>query len=448
MEKLTVEQKFAKVLIDLRAIRPFYSALYESIDKIESTQTPTMGVDSHNLYYNNDFVDSKEYPELLFIVLHELAHISLMHAYRGNGKNTTLFNVAADLVINRMLGDEFGIEPGKTSNQFNIKMPMNILYSSEVSLDEDSTEALYYKFLNQASKNGYNSNGVGTFVIDNTDGNGNAGNGGNKESESKDISNGDGEESHMKDNDTVVIVDKDTGEFVDTGEDASSKEYNAKKVLSNAKVKVEMSSKSAGTGSSRLEVFVKELLKSRIDWRKLLKRYCVSLHNSDMSFSRPDKRFSYQSAIYPGQVETDESYLKDIKIAIDTSMSVSDTDLKYILGQINDIIKQYKTTAELICWDADVQSTYSMSDVIDIYKHGLLGRGGTDAGSIFRYFDSKKCKVAPKLTLVFTDGYFDTSMFNPKWNRKYKDTIWVMTRDYNKSYIPPFGKLAIAKFED
>ena len=167
---------------------------------------------------------------------------------------------------------------------------------------------------------------------------------------------------------------------------------------------------------------------------------------SDTSFAMPDKRMSYQSCIYPGQAINESFELKDIKVAIDTSGSITETDLRYILGQIYDISKYFKIDAELLCWDTAIEKAYSIKDISNILKNGLAGGGGTDASCVFEYFDSKKCKKKPEVTLVFTDGYVSLSR-NPKWNKKYKNTIWVMTRDYNENFKPDFGKIAVAKFD-
>lgn len=46
---------------------------------------------------------------------------------------------------------------------------------------------------------------------------------------------------------------------------------------------------------------------------------------------------------------------------------------------------------------------------------------------------------------MFTDGYIP-DLENYKWKNKYKNTIWIMTKDYNEKFKPPFGKLAFAEF--
>lgn len=460
--KLDINQKFAKLLIDLRKVRPFYSAVYECIDKIETETVPTAAVNGKELLYNKEFLDSLDYPEFAFVVLHELGHISLMHVSRGSGKDPNIWNVACDLVVNKLLAEEFNISPGhkNTINGVTISMPRNALYNAKLNTDKDFTEALYEQLRKQANKNGYNKNGVGKFKLPGKNGSSDSGNNGDPGNDDGEGSSGnimdklfgpkkDSKQSRMANGgNSVIINSQDTTDLISEGIDKNQQEYEERRVLTSAQTKLEMNSSSheIGDAACGMQRLVAEMLKSRLDWRKLLKKYCRMARTSDTSFAMPDKRMSYQSCIYPGQAINESFELKDIKVAIDTSGSITETDLRYILGQIYDISKYFKIDAELLCWDTAIEKAYSIKDISNILKNGLAGGGGTDASCVFEYFDSKKCKKKPEVTLVFTDGYVSLSR-NPKWNKKYKNTIWVMTRDYNENFKPDFGKIAVAKFD-
>ena len=79
---LTVEQKFAKIMLELRILRPFYSAVYEVMEKIESESCKTVGVTTDKMVYNYEFINNCKFDEMVFIMLHEIAHIALMHVAR------------------------------------------------------------------------------------------------------------------------------------------------------------------------------------------------------------------------------------------------------------------------------------------------------------------------------------------------------------------------------
>lgn len=424
-EKLTVEQKFAKVLLNLRDIRPFYSAVYEVMDKTASSTLPTMGVTTDTLYYNRDYVDTIPFSQLLFVVLHEIGHIALKHVARRENRDPVLWNVACDLFVNATLADEFNITPGpdRTINGITISMPLGSLYSKNISTKENYVEEIYENLLQQSNTNGYKQTGSGQFEIS-----GKKNNGGQP---------------------TVISISNKNFnlDLSDLGEDQAEKDEKSDKIVSSALVRVEMSGTNYSKDTSGLIFQVTKMLESYVDWRKLLKRYLVKATTSDSSFSKPDKRMLYTKAIYPGQVADELNHLKNVKVCIDTSGSISDTDIQYFFGQVFGLTKQFKIEAELIYWDAEVQSVGEFTDFKEFSRVEVSGRGGTDPSVVFDYFDSKKCKNKPIVTLMFTDGYFNTDSITEKQRKRYKDTIWVMTRGYNKQFKQPFGKKTIAVFK-
>ena len=207
-----------------------------------------------------------------------------------------------------------------------------------------------------------------------------------------------------------------------------------------------MNSQHYGNNAGGLYAIVNKMRKSELDWRKLLRKYLITASSKDSSFLKPDKRMYYQKAIYPGQ-QTEEVYqLKGVKVCIDTSGSISDSDIEYFCGQVYDLTRKFQVDAELIYWDTSVESTGEFTGYKEFERIDIVGRGGTDPKVVFDYFDSKKCKVKPIVTLMFTDAYFSTSGINQRQRKKYKDTIWIMTRNHDKSFEPPIGKKALAKF--
>ena len=422
-EKLTVEQKFAKVLLNLRDIRPFYSAVYEVMDKAESSSIPTMGVSTDTLYYNREYVDTIPFSQLLFVVLHEIGHIALKHVARRENRDTVLWNVACDLFVNATLADEFKLTPGsdKTVNNITISMPIGGLYSPNISTKDNYVEEIYETLLDQSNTNGYKENGIGQFTI--------------------------GDDRNNKKSTVITISNKRFNiDLCDHGEDQAEKDEKSDKVVSSALVRVEMSGKNYSNESSGLIFQVTQMLESYVDWRKLLKRYLAKATTSDSSFSKPDKRMLYTRAIYPGQLEDELNHLKNVKVCIDTSGSISDTDIQYFFGQVFKLTKQFKVEAELVYWDAEVQSVGNFKDFKEFRRVEVSGRGGTDPSVIFNYFDSKECKNKPIVTLIFTDGYFNTDGITERQRKKYRDTIWIMTRDHNRQFKQPFGKKTIARY--
>lgn len=55
------------------------------------------------IYFNPDFLNSLSTDEVVFVLLHELLHITLDHLGRKNKRNHKKFNIAADVVVNDIL---------------------------------------------------------------------------------------------------------------------------------------------------------------------------------------------------------------------------------------------------------------------------------------------------------------------------------------------------------
>jgi N4 gp25-like protein len=434
-DKLNAEDKFAKALNDLRRIRPFYSALYESLERVENNSISTMGVSTRQMVYNREFIEKLSFAEFMFVNLHEIGHVALMHVSRRGNRNPEIWNIAADLYVNKLLANEFHTEPEKVDQSNPIKFLSGALYCSTVDLDKDSTEDIYESIMNNLKKQGFTNtdSDIGKeFEIEYT--------GNNMQVYSK--------------YETFKQKIKVAGCADDILDNSSSsqteKEDENNRILYEAKTRSDMQkSKMAGRQSSLMEKYVDEIIASHVDWRKLLRRYCIKATSNDSTFSSPDKRMLYQNAIYPGHYLEESNIIKGVKICFDSSGSISDTDIAHYFGQVKDLLSKFKIESEVLYWDTKVVSLGNIEKIKELIVHPVIGGGGTDPSCIYSYFDSKNCKVKPVVTLVFTDGYILSLEQNDscyKWKKRYKDTIWVMTEDSNDNFNPPFGTVTYAKY--
>lgn len=417
MDRLSVEDKLAKAIIKLRAIRPFYSAIYESLEKIESDAIGTIGVSTNKLIYCRDFIDELPFEEFMFITLHECAHVALLHSARLQKKDKILYNKACDLYVNKLLSEEFNILPGQTNEQYNIKFPYSGQFTNSLDTDKDYVEAIYEELVKQGKQNGYFEKKTGSYYF---------------------TYKGSGYGAPWED---TISLESNDSDLVDNGKDPIEQEFEAKKVVNDAKTKYEMLNKGIGTNSDRLKLLVDEMLKSKVDWRKLLRRYCIKATSSDTSFMSPDKRMYYQNAIYPGQSQDVSNTIKGIKVCFDVSGSISEEELGQFYYQVYDILKKFNVQAELICWNTEITTTGDFKTFEDFKNFEIEGSGGTNQNCIFEYFDSKKCKIKPIVTLIFTDGYIPNIKTDKlsAWKRKYKDTIWILSKNSIKDFKPEFG---------
>lgn len=409
---MTIAHKMARVIIDLRKIRPFYSAVYETIEKIEVTdnQIFTMAVSSDKLMYNPQFVNSISYEEFLYNICHEIAHIALMHVLRRQNRDKIIWNLACDYYVNKLITEEFELIPETKiyNSQFNIAFCHDDLYDDTIDIEVDTCESIYERLLEE-----YNS-------------------------ETEPLSKVKTNRQVIPNNYTPDLVD-------DTGDCSIPKmqlEQITSEMISKALVNAEIiGSNGIGKTSSILDRHVRKIVKGKIDWKKILRKYLKSATLTDNSFSRLDKRYIYADRIVAGQIEDEKKKIEGIKICIDASGSVSDEDLAVFLGQVWKMCKQFKVTAEVIYWDTLITSKGSFKGYKEFERVNQIGGGGTDPACLFEYFSSKECKIKPIVTIIFTDGYLGKNFDIPQNKRKYKDTIWILNEKGNKKFKPSFGKV-------
>lgn len=146
-----------------------------------------------------------------------------------------------------------------------------------------------------------------------------------------------------------------------------------------------------------------------------------------------------------GKVPADPDSLKGVYVCIDTSGSISDTDLNEMLGIIKATLKKYQITGHVLYWDTNVAAIGEFHDEKSLVAARRLaaGGGGTDPECVFRYLKSNACKEKAHLVIMVTDGYFGRNIKkeNPKM---FGDVLWLITtgrEDYLR-FEPPFGKKA------
>jgi predicted metal-dependent peptidase len=126
----------------------------------------------------------------------------------------------------------------------------------------------------------------------------------------------------------------------------------------------------------------------------------------------------------------------DVCVAIDTSGSISEQDLKDFLSEVKGIMESYdEYKIRVITWDTDVYNPaeYSNENMEDITEYQPGGGGGTDPHCVWEWL--KENDIEPKKLIMFTDFCFFG--WRPDEVKDYCDTVWVIKG--NKDAEPEFG---------
>ena len=355
---------------------------------------PTAATDGRTFWYNSQFIQRLSLKECEFLFGHEVLHVVYDHLGRRNDREPVLSNIAADYCVNSDLIDQ-GIGTRITA--------VPILYDKKYR--GWSYEEVYDDLYKNAEK--INIKELAKQLLD----------------------------EHLEEG--------------EGGGDGDSEEGNGRPKLSKAEQKairdevkdaILQAARSCGAGElpEGVKRMIKEMTESVIDWRELLLQQIQSTIKSDFSWSRPNRRSWHMDAVLPG-MKPGETV--DVCIAIDTSGSIGEEELKIFLGEINGIMESYDDY-KIQVWSFDT-SVYNLQEfnadnMRSITEYEPKGGGGTDFMANWEFM--KENEIQPKKFIMFTDGYPFGSWGDPD----YCDTVFIIKG--NPKAEPPFGIWAI--YED
>jgi predicted metal-dependent peptidase len=275
---------------------PFFSAISRRVNKSASRALPTAGVTvdkdtlQFKMLYNPDFFEDMEENKIKGVLMHEFYHLIFKHVTSRKPENVPhlVWNIAGDLAINSMIGannlPEGCCIPG--GQQFE-DYPMG------------KTAEFYLEMMKDDEQFG---DGKGGF---------------------KDL---DGQSG------------SDYGNFDDHGgwgeltdDERQMVEERAKDIMEKAAKEANNSGRGWGSVSQGVKKEIMERLKTRVDWKKVLRAFVGAAQRADKSntMRRINRRFPY---IHAGRKV---NRVANIAISIDQSGSVSDAELNAFFNELN-----------------------------------------------------------------------------------------------------------------
>jgi predicted metal-dependent peptidase len=291
---------------------PFFAHLSRMITKMPTKAIPTAGVRVNpetaqfEMIYNPDFFDKLPENHVRGVLIHEFYHLVFGHVTDRlpESVNPKIWNIATDLAINSLIGKDnlpsFVCFPGSTNFE-NYPEGCAAEYYLEM-LKEDP------KFNN--AQQGQQQQG--------DDGSGQGGQNGQFDSHDEWGDNGNG----------------DNGEQQGEGSGSGSANEIASERLKDMMQKAANDcgqKNSWGSVSSQVREDIMKRLKTKVDWKKVLRYFIGRAQRSDRTntIRKINKRFPY---IHAGRKT---NYSANIAIAIDQSGSVGDEMLNEFFNELN-----------------------------------------------------------------------------------------------------------------
>jgi predicted metal-dependent peptidase len=386
----------ARIGLLLRA--PFFGNLATRLTLVNADSwCPTAATDGRKFYYNSEFIKKLPAKQVEFLFGHEVLHNVYDHLSRRGDRDPKLSNIAQDYCVNADLIDQ------RIGDKITV---VDILYDKKYA--GWSWEEVYDDLFKNAKKIDIDQM-LKQMVDEHLDGEG-----------------------------------ENDGEGAGEGKDGKSggrpsvSEEERKKIRDEIKEAMIQAAQAAGAGNlpANVQRMIKDLTEPQMDWRELLQQQIESVVKSDFSWMRPSRRSWHMDAIMPGMIPGNRV---DVTVAIDTSGSITDNDIKLFLSEVKGIMDAYDDyNINIFCWDTSVHAPakYSPDNMTDITEYVPGGGGGTDPHCIWNYL--KDNEIEPKKLVVFTDFCFWG--WEPKQVEDYCDTVWII-KD-NKDAQPEFGVFA------
>lgn len=368
-EEKRVERLLAKARTALVLEHPFIGNVALNMPYVVDYSIRTAATNGKEIRYNPHFVDSLNDEERKFLVAHECLHPMLEHTYRRNERNHKRWNQAGDYVINKLLSDE---KIGKVI---------------EGALLDDNI----YK------AGGGSTDGIYTLLPEPDD------EGGNGHGDPLDDCNDGG----------------------DTPAEKAQQEAEWKVRVAQAA----QAAKMMGKMSAGLERLVGEILKPKVDWRDVLRKFVEKCKTDQRTWAKFNRRFLAQGIYLPS---VSGEAIGEIAFAVDCSGSITQDVVNQFAAEIHAVKEDGNPSKiHVVYFDSEVShyECYGRDDDLDIKPHG---GGGTAFSPVFKYFAEHD--INPVACIFLTDLCCNDFGDQPDY-----PVLWVSTDEGTA----PFGEVVL-----
>lgn len=341
---------------------PIFKILINNIHFIENNSMETACTNGNTIYYNSSFFQTLSKDEQVFIIAHELMHITLKHLSRLKERNIEIWNYATDAVNNQILKKN-----GLPLVEGVIDCPDALSFSAEeyyeMVKNRPDCEELMSKYRHDKEE---------SIIATHEHWN---------EELAKDLTEGlsDINEHNITEINKKLIHD-DNQEYTKDIQEQEPTKNNLGSVGNTTSI---------------------------INWKSFLQRKKKKVFSADYNLYNG---FFDEDGIYKYPYESIRR--SNIEILIDTSASVDDDLVKAFLQECKNIFDDY--AIKVGCFDTNFYGFQEIQRKEDLDNFVIEGRGETDFSTAVNSF-SKKASIK----IIFTDGYAEM----PKDSR---DVIWVI----------------------
>ncbi len=416
-----------KVISKAMLSYPFYSNIMIELKKVETDKIPTAAVTFDGkitLCYNKDFFSRLTLGEQIFILVHELMHVMLLHDQRGKGKDSEWFNIAADISINQLIKgkSDRGENPIKPDFVLDTSFFDNVPSLKDEYIQREREAEYYYGLIEKSSE--YIDKEIMTeslydklTIPEKCDEHGSM----TKEDIERAI-------DLLREQSTPITKDMVNKSVLVVARDKDMEVQKAvispitpnmlsqsasKHMEKNIVEEMIESAKTKGSVPDELrEEFGRIYKKNIVDWRKTLRNFLDA--RGRLAYRRTHLR---ESRRFEGVMGKRKMVGIRALLALDTSGSVSDEEYETFLAELRGIQKITQTNIDVVEVDTEIKDAIPLSRFYK--KPKRTGYGGTEFDPAFEFAS----KGRYDLLIYFTDGYAEA----PDKKDVHQKVIWCIT---------------------
>ncbi|GJL83583.1 MAG: hypothetical protein DHS20C01_32170 [marine bacterium B5-7] len=372
MNAVDPAQRLSAAATRLVLDRPFLGALVLRLPtRAAGPWCKTVATDARAFYYNPDYIRDLAIDQVEAALAHEALHLALSHFSRRQHRDRHRWDVACDFAINALL-----VAEGMTLPPDAIHMPEFAGMSAEEIyplLDENPEQEPHDQHL-------YDSN------RDDDDARHDESEGQDGEAQGGPSPRGGGNASNADEGDPMPPPLSMEEKEILSAQWQQRTAGAAQQALQSGKL------------SQQMARHIDHLMKSQVPWRALLARFMSFSGREDFNYHRPSRREG--EAILPSL----RSAQVALVIAIDTSGSITDKEMRDFFAEVNALKGQVRARAIVLACDdtLHVDAPWVFEPWEPIELPDLAGGGGTRFVPVFNWLDGRD--AAPDALIYFTDA--------------------------------------------
>ncbi len=359
----------------MRVKSPFFATLGLFIDFKSTYDFDTAATDGKSIFYNPDYLISLPSNQVDGLIVHEILHAALLHNIRRQHRDPYYWNIAADIVVNGLIAEDN-----------NYQLPSGGIRYPD--WETKSVEEVYELLLQQQDKC--------SFKLPISD----------------------------------LLPLENSFSPVISGSILTHQEAELKAYWQNALQQASIVARTANHSNlpAGIRRLIKELTTPQIDWRTRLWRYLV---HTPTDFQGFDRRFIGRG-LY---LDTLVGESIQVFVAIDTSGSISDSQMRSFCSELQGILGAYPhINCQLYYADTGIYGPIELKPGDSIPEP--IGGGGTSFIPFFNEVEKARNFSLEAVCVYLTDGHGDFPKDTPSL-----PVLWLVVPGGLDEERFPFGEV-------